>query len=79
MNTPKHTGIKLTKIKKKTTLKAAREKKQIIYKGTPIRLSVDFFSINSAGQKGVAQYTSSDEREEPTASNLLPSEILIEI
>ena len=35
--------IKLTEIKdKEKILKAAREKKQITYKGTPIRLMADF-------------------------------------
>ena len=39
----KETLIKLTKIKDKDKiLKAAREKKQITYKGTPIRLWADF-------------------------------------
>uniref|UniRef100_A0A8D0SK14 L1 transposable element RRM domain-containing protein n=1 Tax=Sus scrofa TaxID=9823 RepID=A0A8D0SK14_PIG len=43
MNTPRHILIKLTKIKhKEKILKAAREKKQITYKGTPISLSTDF-------------------------------------
>ena len=43
-NTPRHILIKLTKIKdKEKILKAAREKKQVTYKGTPIRLSADFF------------------------------------
>ena len=42
-NTPRHVLIKLTKIKdKEKILKAAREKKQVTYKGTPIRLSADF-------------------------------------
>ena len=42
-NTPTHILIKRTKIKdKEKILKAAREKKQITYKGTPIRLSADF-------------------------------------
>ena len=42
-NTLRHILIKLTKIKdKEKTLKAAREKKQIAYKGTPIRLSANF-------------------------------------
>ena len=42
-NTPKHILIKLTKIKdKEKILKAAREKKQITYKGTLIKLSADF-------------------------------------
>uniref|UniRef100_A0A4X1V7W0 L1 transposable element RRM domain-containing protein n=1 Tax=Sus scrofa TaxID=9823 RepID=A0A4X1V7W0_PIG len=42
-NTPRHILIKLTKIKdKEKILKAAREKKQVTYKGTPIRLSAGF-------------------------------------
>ena len=42
-NTPRHILIKLTKIKdNEKILKAAREKKQITYKGTPLRLSADF-------------------------------------
>ena len=42
-NMPRHIVIKLGKIKdKEKLLKAAREKQQITYKGTPIRLTVDF-------------------------------------
>ena len=42
-NTQRHILIKLTKIKdKEKILKAAREKTQITYKGTPIRLSAGF-------------------------------------
>ena len=42
-NAPRHIPIKLTKIKdKEKTLKASREKKQITYKGTPIRVLADF-------------------------------------
>ena len=42
-NMPRHTLIKLSKIKyKEKILKAAREKQQIVYKGIPIRLSADF-------------------------------------
>ena len=42
-NTLKHIVIKLTKIKdKEKLLKATREKRQITYKGTPIRLTADF-------------------------------------
>ena len=42
-NTPRHIVIKLTKIKdKEKLLKATREKRQIIYKGTPIRLTAEF-------------------------------------
>ena len=42
-NTPRHIVIKLAKIKdKEKLLKAAREKQQLTYKGTPIRLTADF-------------------------------------
>ena len=41
--TPRHIIIKMAKVKdKERILKAAREKQRINYKGTPIRLSVDF-------------------------------------
>ena len=42
-NTPRHILIKLTKIKDKEKIsKAAREKKQITHKGTPVRFLADF-------------------------------------
>ena len=42
-NMPRHIVIKLAKIKdKEELLKAAREKRQITYKGTPIRVTADF-------------------------------------
>ena len=42
-NMPRHIVIKLAKIKvKEKLLKAAREKQQLTYKGTPIRLTADF-------------------------------------
>uniref|UniRef100_A0A8D0MQZ8 L1 transposable element RRM domain-containing protein n=1 Tax=Sus scrofa TaxID=9823 RepID=A0A8D0MQZ8_PIG len=42
-NTPRHMLIKMTKIKdKEKILRAAREKKQVTYKGTPMRLSAEF-------------------------------------
>ena len=42
-DTARHTVIKIKKIKdKERILKAAREKQQITYKGSPIRLSADF-------------------------------------
>uniref|UniRef100_A0A9L0TRQ4 L1 transposable element RRM domain-containing protein n=1 Tax=Equus caballus TaxID=9796 RepID=A0A9L0TRQ4_HORSE len=41
--TPRHIIIKMSKIKdKERTLKAARERPQVTYKGKPIRLSEDF-------------------------------------
>ena len=40
---PRYVVIKLAKIKdKEKLLKAAREKQQITYKGTPMRLTADF-------------------------------------
>lgn len=57
-NTPRHIVIKLTKSKdKEKILRGAREKKQITYKETPIRLSADFSAETLASQKGVAWYT----------------------
>ena len=42
-NTPRYIVIKLTKIKDRDKiLKARKEKRQIKYQGTPIRLSADF-------------------------------------
>ena len=42
-NTPKHTVIKMVKNKdEKRILKAAKEKQQVTYKETLIRLSADF-------------------------------------
>ena len=42
-NTPKHTIIKLPKIKdKERILKAARERQSVTYKWVPIRLPADF-------------------------------------
>ena len=41
-NIPRHTVIKLTKIKgKEKLLKATREKQQITHKGIPIRITAD--------------------------------------
>ena len=41
--TPRHTIIKMPKVKdKERILKAAREKQRVTYKGVPIKLSADF-------------------------------------
>ena len=43
--TPTHIIIKMAKVNdKERILKAAREKQSVNYKGTPIRLSADFFT-----------------------------------
>ena len=52
-NTPRHTIIKLPKIKdKERILKAAREKETVTYKGVPIRLSAYFSKYTLQARKG---------------------------
>ena len=71
--------IKLTKIKdKEKILTTAREKKHIT-QGNPDKVTGRFFSRNSVGQKGVAQYTECDERKKPPSKITLPSKALIQI
>ena len=59
MNTSRHILIKLTKIKdKQKILKAAREKKQITYKRTPIRLSADISArLSFRFEEGIQSFT----------------------
>ena len=55
-NTPRHILIKLTKTKhKERTIKAAREKQQVSYKGNPIHVTADL-SAETAGREGMAGY-----------------------
>ena len=70
-NTPKH------KYKDKK-LKATREKGQISYKGTPIRLSADFSAETLQARRGWGTAWS-DGREDPTVKNTLPSKTLVQI
>ena len=52
-NTPRHTIIKLPKIKdKERILKAARRKERVTYKGVPIRLSADFSRETLQARRG---------------------------
>ena len=56
-NTPRHIVIKLTKTKDRDkTLKATREKWQITYKGTTIRLSSWFLNRHSMSKRRMARY-----------------------
>ena len=56
-NTTRQILINLTKTEnKEKILKAAREKQQVTYKRNPKPLIAEFFSRNSAGQKGMAGY-----------------------
>ena len=53
-NMLRHVVIKLTKIKdKEKLLKATREKQQITYKGTPIRLTADFSAETLQARKDI--------------------------
>ena len=55
-NTARHILIKLTKIMfREKILRAIREKQQITYKSTPIRITVDF-KTETASKKGEARY-----------------------
>ena len=52
-HTPKHIIITLLKMKdKERILKAAREKRTVIYKGVPIRLSADFSKETLQARRG---------------------------
>ena len=52
-HTPRHSIIKLPKIKdKKRILKAAREKETLNYNGVPIRLSADFSKETLQARRG---------------------------
>ena len=52
-NTPKHIIITLPKIKEKErTLKTAREKETVTYKGVPTRLSADFLKETLQARRG---------------------------
>ena len=67
-NTPRHTIIKLPKIKyKERILKEARRKERVIYKGVPIRLSVDFSKQTLQARRGWKEvFHPSHERQGPT-------------
>ena len=68
--------IKLTKLKDRDKiLKATKEKQQITYKGTPIRLSAEF-SAEILQTRWEAQCIQSDEKEKPTTKNSLLSKAL---
>ena len=79
-NTPRHIIIKLTKIKdKEKILKAAREKKQITYKGTLIRLSADFSTETLQARREWHDILNVMKGKKPPTKNTLPSKALIQI
>ena len=52
-HTPRHIIITLPRIKdKEKTLKAAKGKERVTYKGVPIRLSADFSKETSQARRG---------------------------
>ena len=79
-NTPRHILIKLTKIKdKEKILKAAREKKQVTYKGSPIRLSADFSSETLQARREWHDILNVMKGKKPPTKITLPSKALIQI
>ena len=76
-STPKHTIIKLPKIKdKKRTLKAERGKETVTYKGVPIRLSADF-SKETLPARSKERSIQSHERQGPISKITLSSKAII--
>ena len=79
-NTLRHIVIKVTKIRDKDKiLKATRETKTNNIQGKSHKVISQFLNRNSTSQKVMAQYIPSDEREEPTTKNTLPSKTFIQI
>ena len=75
--TPRHTIIKMPKVKdKKRILKAAREKKLLTYKGVPIRLSADF-SKETLQTRRHWQEIFEVMKQGPTTKTALPSKAVI--
>ena len=75
-NTPRHILIKLTKTKHRKNIKSSKgaatrsNKGEVTYKGNPIHYS--------AGQKGMAGYISSTDREKSTTKSTIPGKDLIQ-
>uniref|UniRef100_A0A5G2QAB8 L1 transposable element RRM domain-containing protein n=1 Tax=Sus scrofa TaxID=9823 RepID=A0A5G2QAB8_PIG len=75
-NTPRHIIIKLTRTKdKEKILKAAREKKQVTYKGTPIKLSADFSAETLKARREWHDTLNSDERKNLQPRLLYPARL----
>ena len=72
--TSRHSIIKLAKFQdKERILKAAREKKEVTYKGAPIRLATDFSMETLQSQKKMARNIPSNENQRSTTKATLPS------
>ena len=78
--TLRHILIKLTKIKdKEKILKAAREKKQMTYKGTPVRLLADFLAEPLQARREWHDILPVIKGKKPPTKMTLPSKALIQI
>uniref|UniRef100_A0A8D0NV23 L1 transposable element RRM domain-containing protein n=1 Tax=Sus scrofa TaxID=9823 RepID=A0A8D0NV23_PIG len=79
-NTPRHILIKLTKIKgKEQILKASREKQQITYKGSPVRLSADFSTETLQARREWHDIFKVTKGKKPATKNPLPSKTFFQI
>ena len=61
---------------KERILKAAREKKEVTYKGAPIRLATDFSMETLQSQKKMARNIPSNENQRSTTKATLPTTAL---
>ena len=79
-NMPRHILIKLSKIKyKEKILKAAREKQQITYRGSPIRLTAGFSAETPQARREWQDTFKLMNGKKPSTKNTLPSKALIQI
>ena len=75
----RHIFIKLTKIKdKEKILKAAREKKRVTYKGTPVSLSADFSAETLQTRREWHDILNMMKGKKPSTKITLPSKFLIQ-
>ena len=74
--TPWHIIIKMAKVKHKENFKRSKRKTRVPYKGTPIRLSVDF--LEETLQARAAWCISSADRKIPTAKDILPGKVIFQ-
>ena len=74
--TARHIIIQMAQFQdKERILKAAREKKEVTYKGAPIRLATDF-SMETIHQERTAKNIPSNENQRPASKTTLPSKAL---
>ena len=75
--TARHIIIKMAKFQdKERILKAAREKKEVTYKGAPIRLATDFSMETLQARREWQKNIPSNENQRPATKTTLPSKAL---